>query len=62
MCVDLREPTKAVVTDCYPVHYVDELLSSLHGAKIFSTIDLANAYYQVPLYKDSRDITAFITH
>ncbi|KAL1251129.1 hypothetical protein QQF64_018925 [Cirrhinus molitorella] len=62
MCADLREPNKAVVTDCYPLPHVDELLSTLCGAKIFSTIDLANAYYQVPLHEDSRDITAFITH
>ncbi len=30
--------------------------------KIFSTIDLANAYYQLPPQGDSRDLTAFITH
>lgn len=29
---------------------------------MFSTIDLANAYYQLPLHEDSRDLTAFITH
>lgn len=62
MCTDLREPNKAVVMDCYPLPHVDELLSSLRGATLFSTIDLANTYYQVPLHKDSRDITAFITH
>lgn len=62
MCTDLREPNKAVVTDCYPLPHVDELFASLQGAKMFSTIDLANAYYQLPLHEDSRDLTAFITH
>lgn len=62
MCTDLREPNKAVITDCYPLPHIDELFSSLRGATLFSTIDLANAYNQVPLHKDSRDITAFITH
>lgn len=62
MCADLREPNKAVVTDCYPLPHVDKLFTNLQGAKIFSTIDLANAYYQLPLHKDSRDLTAFITH
>ncbi|KAK7889395.1 hypothetical protein WMY93_024955 [Mugilogobius chulae] len=62
MCTDLREPNKAVITDCYPLPHVDELFTNLHGAKVFSTIDLANAYYQLPLHEESRDLTAFITH
>lgn len=61
MCTDLREPNKAVVTDCYPVPHVDELFANLQGAKMFSTIDLANACYQLPLHEDNRDLTAFIT-
>ncbi|KAJ8356711.1 hypothetical protein SKAU_G00195050 [Synaphobranchus kaupii] len=62
MCVDLREPNKAVIMDSYPLPHMDELLSSLGGATVFSTIDLASAYHQVPLHEDSRDLTAFITH
>ena len=62
MCADLREPNKAVLIDSYPLPHIDELLANLRGAKVFSTIDLANAYYQLPLHEDSRDITAFITH
>lgn len=62
MCADLREPTNAVVTNSYPLPHIDELLASLLGAKVFSTIDIANAYYQLPLHEDSRDITAFMTH
>lgn len=29
---------------------------------MFSTIDMANAYYQLPIHENSRDLTAFITH
>ena len=62
MCVDLREPNKAVVIDSFPLPHMDELLSSLRGSTVFSSIDLATAYYQVPLAVQSRDLTAFITH
>ncbi|XP_037393143.1 uncharacterized protein K02A2.6-like [Pygocentrus nattereri] len=62
MCVDLREPNKAVVVDSYPLPQTEELFSQLRGSTMFSTIDLANAYHQVPLHEDSRDRTAFITH
>ncbi|KAK7910413.1 hypothetical protein WMY93_015097 [Mugilogobius chulae] len=62
MCVDLREPNKAIVADCHPLPHMDELFSNLRGATVFSTIDLASAYHQMPLHPESRDITAFITH
>ena len=61
MCVDLREPNKAVIVDAFPLPHMDELLSNLQGATVFSTIDLTSAYYQMPLHEDSRDLTAFIT-
>ena len=62
MCVDLREPNKAIVVDSHPLPHMDELLSTLSGSIMFSTIDLERAYHQLPLHPDSRDLTAFITH
>ncbi|XP_049271184.1 uncharacterized protein K02A2.6-like [Rhipicephalus sanguineus] len=62
LCVDLREPNKAIVVDSFPLPYTEELLHSLNGARYFSKLDLASAYYQVTLHPDSRDLTAFITH
>ena len=62
ICVDLREPNKVIVADCHPLPHMEELFSNLRGATVFSTIDLASAYHQMPLHPDSRDITAFITH
>ncbi len=62
MCVDLRGPNKAVIVDSYPLPHMEEMMTLLQGATVFSTIDLESAYHQVPLHKDSRDLTAFITH
>ena len=62
MCVDLREPNKAIVVDSHPLPHMDELLATLAGSILFSTIDLESAYHQLPLHPDSRDLTAFITH
>ncbi len=62
MCVDLRGPNKAVIVDSYPLPHMEEMLTLLQGAIVFSTIDLESAYHQVPLHEDSRDLTAFITH
>ena len=32
MCVDKREPNKAVIVDAFPLPHMDELLSNLQGA------------------------------
>ncbi|CAM5171660.1 unnamed protein product [Natator depressus] len=62
LCVDLREPNKAIVIDSHPLPHIQEVFAELHGAKMFSTLDLQSAYHQVMLHEDSRDLTAFITH
>lgn len=62
LCVDLREPNKAIVPDSFPLPHMDELLHALVGATHFSKLDLASAYHQVLLDPESRDLTAFITH
>ncbi|UYV67953.1 hypothetical protein LAZ67_5002609 [Cordylochernes scorpioides] len=62
LCVDLREPNKAVILDAYPIPLIEDILSSLHGCKIFTNLDLSQAYHQIRLHPDSRYLTAFITH
>ena len=62
VCVDMREPNKAVVPDSHPLPLIEDLLSELRGSVMFSTLDLKSAYHQLELHKDSRGLTAFITH
>ena len=40
---------------------IDELFDQLQGAKVFSSIDLQSAYYQVRLKPDDVPKTAFTT-
>ncbi|KAK0134339.1 Retrovirus-related Pol polyprotein from transposon 17.6 [Merluccius polli] len=62
LCIDLREPNKAVVIDGHPLPHMEELFTELRGATMFSTLDLLSAYHQVTLHEDSRSLTTFITH
>uniref|UniRef100_A0A224YP72 RNA-directed DNA polymerase n=1 Tax=Rhipicephalus zambeziensis TaxID=60191 RepID=A0A224YP72_9ACAR len=62
LCVDLREPNKAIVVDGFPLPHIEELLQQLTGAVYFSKLDLASAYHQVNLSEPSRDLTTFVTH
>ncbi|KAM9165617.1 potassium channel subfamily U member 1 [Pangshura tecta] len=50
LCVDLREPNKAIVIDSHPLPHIEEVFPELRGAKMFSTLDLQSAYHQpIPL-------------
>jgi hypothetical protein len=59
--VDYRQLNKYVKEDTYPLPRVDEALSALHGATVFSSFDLVTAFWQVPLDAQSREYTAFRT-
>jgi hypothetical protein len=50
--VDLRELNKLVRPETLPAVSCDEVLSSMHGIKLFTTCDLSSAYNQIKL-KDS---------
>lgn len=58
---DLRRVNKEVIREPFNMPTLEEITVKLNGAKVFSTIDLANAFYHVPLHKDSRPLTTFWT-
>lgn len=43
LCMDLCEPNKSVIMDCYPLPHMDELLTELVGASNYSQIDHSSA-------------------
>ena len=62
ICVDLREPNKAIKREKHIMPTLDDPISDLNGSSCFSKIDLTAAYHQLQLDKKSRHITAFSTH
>ena len=59
--VDYRRLNAVTLPDAWPIPNVSELLMRLGGSKYFSSIDCVSAYHTIPLDKDSRELTAFVT-
>ena len=61
ICVDLKPLNTNVIREVHPLPTVDETLAQLSGAKRFSKIDANSGFWQIPLAKESRPLTTFIT-
>ena len=62
MCVDYRRLNSVTKFDCFPLPRLDEALDAFAGATVFSSLDLAMAYHQVPVKPTDVEKTAFVTH
>uniref|UniRef100_A0A669FBS4 Gypsy retrotransposon integrase-like protein 1 n=1 Tax=Oreochromis niloticus TaxID=8128 RepID=A0A669FBS4_ORENI len=60
-CIDFRYLNSISKFDSYPMPRIDDLIERLGKAKYLTTIDLSKGYWQVPLTKQSQELTAFRT-
>ena len=59
MCVDYRQLNSATIKNAYPVPPLHECLDRMHGAKIFTKLDLAQGFHQIRVAPESQKYTAF---
>jgi len=60
-CVDYRSLNAVTKKDVYPLPRIDDLLQRLSGAAVFSSLDLKDGFWQVPVHHEDREKTAFVT-
>ena len=60
LCMDFRRVNKLMKEPTFIIPLLKEMLGRLVGLKIFSELDLVNAYHQVNLDEDSYLLTGFI--
>ncbi|XP_045133135.1 uncharacterized protein LOC123517195 [Portunus trituberculatus] len=59
MCLDYRHVNKHLATDIYPLPRLEELVEQAAGHKYYVTLDMWEAYFQILLDEESRDLTTF---
>ena len=61
ICVDLKPLNENVMREVHPLPKVDDTLAQMSGARIFSKLDANSGFWQIPLAKESRLLTTFLT-
>ena len=61
LCIDLKGLNKNIKRERYQIPTIDDILPKLANATVFSKLDAASGYYQLPLDPESAKLTTFIT-
>ena len=60
-CIDYCKVNSVTRKDAYPLPRINDVLDTLAGSKLFSTLDLISGYWQVGLHQEDKEKTAFCT-
>lgn len=61
ICVDLKQLNTAVKTERFVLPTIDDILPKLADSPVFSLLDVASGFWQIPLQRETAKLTTFIT-
>ena len=60
-CTDFRKVNDKTKSDSFPIPRIADCIDQIGNAKFVSTFDMLKGYWQVPLTRCAREISAFVT-
>ncbi len=60
-CIDYRKLNQLTKKDRYPLPLIDETLARLNKAKVYTKLDIRQAFYQIYIAEDAEELTTFRT-
>lgn len=61
LCVDFRKLNNITVKDKYPLPIIEEQIEKLGNKHVFTSLDMTQSFYQIPVAKESIHKTGFVT-
>lgn len=61
ICLDPKDLNRAIQRDHYPLPTIEDIATRLHGAKVFTVMDVRSGFWHVKLDEKSSFLTAFNT-
>lgn len=60
-CIDFRKLNELTKKDQYPLPLIDETLAQISRAKVFTKLDIRQAFHRIRMHPDSEELTTFRT-
>lgn len=60
LVVNMKGPNRAILRPFHRLPVIEELKQKLHGARVFTKLDLTSAYFHIRLAPESRELTTFM--
>ena len=61
ICLDPKELNAAILREHYPLPTIEHVTTRLHGAKVFTVLDVCSGYWHITLDEPSSFLTIFHT-
>ena len=59
ICIDLKDLNSVIKREHYPIRTIDDVISDIPGAKLFSKLDAKSGFLQIKQGRQSSYLTTF---